>query len=211
VLTNGSLFHLADVRQDLQAADIIIPSLDAARPQSFAAINRPAPCIDLAGIIDGLIALRRDYPGQIWLEILLARGINDSDEDLAALRRCIEKIAPDRVQLNTVVRPPLESFALPLSAEEMRTAAGRLGDRVEIIADVSGKTDSRGSQHADEKKILAMLTRRPCSREEICLALGLPPTDADTLLDELIKRQLVASTRHNGLEYYRTTGKENEQ
>ena len=55
VLTNGSQLYLKEVRDDLNAADIVIPSLDGARPKSFRKVNRPAKCsADLETIIQGI-------------------------------------------------------------------------------------------------------------------------------------------------------------
>jgi len=74
VLTNGALLYQAEVRQALAAADVVLPSLDAAREETFRRINRPAPGLTLEMILAGLKAFRKEYGGQLWLEIL-----NDCD------------------------------------------------------------------------------------------------------------------------------------
>ena len=116
VLTNGALLYLPEVRDELQAADLVLPSLDAAREESFRAINRPLPDYPLSRLIEGLEAFRREYAGQIWLEILLLQGLNDSEADLEALRRALQPLAPDKVQLNTAVRPGVEDYARALNS-----------------------------------------------------------------------------------------------
>ena len=116
VLTNGALLYLPEVRDELQAADLVLPSLDAAREESFRAINRPLPDYPLSRLIEGLEAFRREYAGQIWLEILLLQGLNDSEADLEALRRALRILAPDKVQLNTAVRPGVEDYARALNS-----------------------------------------------------------------------------------------------
>ncbi|MBU4394464.1 MAG: radical SAM protein, partial [Proteobacteria bacterium] len=47
VLTNGTLFFDPKVRAELSAADIVIPSLDAARQESFDRVNQPAAAVNL--------------------------------------------------------------------------------------------------------------------------------------------------------------------
>ena len=94
VLTNGALLYLPEVRDELKAADLVLPSLDAAREESFRAINRPLPDYPLSRLIEGLEAFRREYAGQIWLEILLLQGLNDSEADLEALRRALTHSGP---------------------------------------------------------------------------------------------------------------------
>jgi wyosine [tRNA(Phe)-imidazoG37] synthetase (radical SAM superfamily) len=201
VLTNGSLLHLADVRRDLANADIIIPSLDSAREESFRRINRPAGCAPLAGLIDGLIEFRKGFQGEMWLEILLAKGINDSPEDIDALVRTVMKIKPDRVQLNTVARPPLEKFALPLERQELEAVASRFPLPVEILVDFSTrKKEKFRSASADE--IILMLKRRPCTAADVSEALGLDTDLAATRLTEMADTNLIVKTKHHGKEYY---------
>ncbi len=43
LLTNGSLFYLPEVRAQVAAADVILPTLDAGRGGDFQA-DKPAPC-----------------------------------------------------------------------------------------------------------------------------------------------------------------------
>ena len=108
ILTNSSLLSLDEVRRDLSEADVVLPSLDAITPALFEYINRPHPSLRIEEIISGLIQFRKQYRGQIWLEILFCRGVNDGKEEIEKLKGVIERIQPDRVQLNTPVRPPLK-------------------------------------------------------------------------------------------------------
>ncbi|MCK4838562.1 MAG: radical SAM protein [Desulfobulbaceae bacterium] len=203
VLTNGSLLSDPQVRLDLLAADIVVPSLDAARAPTLAAINRPAPeCANPEKIIEGLVDFAEEFGGEIWLEILLAADVNDSDEDIDALLAAVDRIRPDRVQLNTVVRPPAESWARPLPENKMQEIAGRFKNcRVEIVADYSGRAAKRPEQ-PERMEILEMLKRRPCTKTDICEATGLDGADVDRLLNELERSSLIRETMHDGRKYY---------
>ena len=203
VLTNGALMVDPQVRIDLLAADVVVPSLDAARPATLVAINRPAPeCADPDEIIEGLVLFAEEFGGEIWLEILLAAGINDSDEDILALVAAVERIRPDLVQLNTVVRPPAESWARSLPEKRMKEIAGSFKNcRVEIIADYSGRAAKRPEQ-PEKTEILEMLKRRPCTKTDICEATGLNGADIDRLLNELERSSQIRETMHDGRKYY---------
>lgn len=203
VLTNGALLTDPEVRIDLLAADVVVPSLDAALATTFATINRPAPeCADPEKIIEGLVCFAEEFGGEIWLEILLVAGLNDSEADIAALVAAVSRIRPDRVQLNTVVRPPAESWAQPLSEERMKEVAGQFKDcRVEIIADYSGRAAKRPEQ-PERTEILEMLKRRPCTKTDVCEATGLDGADVDRLLNELDRSSLIRETIHDGRKYY---------
>jgi wyosine [tRNA(Phe)-imidazoG37] synthetase (radical SAM superfamily) len=207
VLTNGSLMHLESVREDLKAADIVIPSLDAARPESFRRINRPARGIDLPTLIEGLRIFSSVFQGRLWLEILVADGINDSPADIAALAEAVRKIAPERVQLNTVARPPLEKFARPVPQSKMEDIARRLAlnfsGRVEIVADFA-KKQGKTSKPVGEGEILQMLLRRPCTVDDVSQALTVDRGTVESMLQKLTKEDRLLVKEHGGKKYYQT-------
>lgn len=183
VLTNGTTLSDATVRDELLLADVVIPSLDSALLNSFRRIDRPAHCLDLEDIIKGLVVFSRQYNGKLWMEILLARGINDSAEDILALRRVARDMRIDRIQLNTVARPPLESFAYPLSEEALLDVARQFRQDnpkipVDLLARGAVQEDDLAAQKsfdldndADIKALLVeiveMLKRRPCTAADI--------------------------------------------
>ena len=201
VLTNGSLLHLKEVRDDLMAADLIIPSLDAALPESYRKINRASPCADLTSIIEGLEVFRKQFKGDIWLEILLAKNMNDSPEDIEAFKKVVKKINPDRIQLNTVARPPLEEFAAPLSQEEMHHIAKQFETPVEIIVDFERRKRD-GYRPIIETETLHMLKRRPCTASDICEALNLNPEKINYFLKDMVKTGKIIQKFHNDRTYY---------
>lgn len=204
VLTNGSLLFLPEVRRDLLAADIVIPSLDSAREASYRRINRPAACSPLAKLIEGLITFRREFSGKLWLEILLAKGINDSDEDIAALVAAVEKIRPDKVQLNTVARPPLESFAKPLSKAELEGVARRIPGVVEILVDFTTREREK-FRELSEDEIIEMLKRRPCTATDVSEALNLDPDTTQIMLQQMAAGGRIIETTHHDKRYYQTS------
>jgi wyosine [tRNA(Phe)-imidazoG37] synthetase (radical SAM superfamily) len=135
VLTNSSCLVSPEVRRELLGADIVVPSLDAATDAVFRKVNRPHAGLTAAGIIAGLAAFRREFKGRIWLEIMLVRGVNDGPGHLRKLKAAAALIRPDRIQLNTVVRPPAERRARPLGPEELERIRDFFGEGAEIIAD----------------------------------------------------------------------------
>jgi len=99
VLTNGTLLTRKDVRGDLLAADVVAPSLDAVPARLFRAVNRPHPSLDAGRVVKGLARFRREFRGQIWLEIMLVKGVNDTPDHIRDLRTAVAAIRPDRLQL----------------------------------------------------------------------------------------------------------------
>jgi wyosine [tRNA(Phe)-imidazoG37] synthetase (radical SAM superfamily) len=202
ILTNGALLHLPEVRRDLAAADVILPSLDSAMEKTWRAINRPLPEMSLPQIISGLEALRREYSGQIWLEIMILQGLNDTEKELEALRRVIERIAPDKVQLNTAVRPVVEDSAQPLSEEEMQAVADFLGEGTEVIASCSRAAKTKAG--VSDARFLEMLARRPMTATDVAEVLGLPLDLVQARLKRLCKAGLVDYSVYQEQGFYRS-------
>ncbi len=209
VLTNGALLYLPEVREALAAATVVLPSLDAAREGTFRAINRPHPRLSLARVLAGLEAFRLSYPGQIWLEVMLLAGLNDGEADLTALRRALPQIAPDKVQLNTAVRPPVEDWARPLAPAELAVIASFLGEGVEVIAEFKGGI--RRAPRPGEKTLLAMLSRRPMVAADVAAALGLPLTLVQARLQDLKQAGLVYTDLYQQKEFYRCLAREGDE
>jgi wyosine [tRNA(Phe)-imidazoG37] synthetase (radical SAM superfamily) len=201
VLTNGALLQDREVRRELAAADVVLPSLDAAREETFQAINRPLPGLGLEGLVHGLAAFRQEYRGQIWLEVLLLKGLNDGEAELTALHRLLAKLAPDKVQLNTSVRPGVENWSRPLTRQEMAAAAARLGPRVEVIASSNGGTMT--SATFTDADFVEMLSRRPMTAADLAQALGLPLPEVEERLRRLRAEGRISCDLYGEKEFYR--------
>jgi wyosine [tRNA(Phe)-imidazoG37] synthetase (radical SAM superfamily) len=203
VLTNGALLYLPEVRQELAAADVVLPSLDAAREESFRAINRPPAGYPLSRLVAGLEACRREYQGRIWLEVMLLKGLNDSIEDLEALRRTLMLLAPDKVQLNTAVRPGVEDYARPLNVVEMEAIAHFLADGVEVEVVAAGNGAASQAMACNDALLVEMLARRPMTAADLARVLGLPLTLVRQRLHHLCETGQVAGQPYCDQEFYR--------
>ncbi|MEW6374322.1 MAG: radical SAM protein [Thermodesulfobacteriota bacterium] len=201
ILTNSSLFSLDEVRRDLSEADVVLPSLDAVTPAFFEYINRPHTSLRIEGIISGLIQFRKQYRGQIWLEILFCRGVNDGKEEIEKLKEVIERIEPDRIQLNTPVRPPAEDFAFPLTLGQLEEIRERLGDKAEIISEFAAPLGEEFNSVKDTE-ILNLIKRRPCTTEDISKALGLRMDEVVKHLDHLTKTGTIRYRMYEHRCYY---------
>ena len=127
VITNGALLYDAEMRRELMEADIVLPSLDAVTEEQYRKIDRPMGSIGFAEMAEGLRQFAREYQGQLWIEIMLVDGMNDSPEDIAAFKEFLGTIDYDRVYLNTPVRPPAEGFVHTSAPERIDLAARELG------------------------------------------------------------------------------------
>ena len=204
IVTNSSLLNRKEVRRELREADVVLPSLDVVSQSLFESLNRPHPSLKIKEIIEGLIEFRKEFKNEIWLEILLVRGINDSPEEIRKLAKVIKKIRPDKVQLNTVLRPPAEEEVFALSQKELCSLQRQLPGKVEVVRRF--RKVSKG-EHIEklETDIKNLLKRRPCTLSDISHALRVNPKEVMKNLTILKGRAEIKSELHNRKKYYIST------
>jgi wyosine [tRNA(Phe)-imidazoG37] synthetase (radical SAM superfamily) len=134
LLTNGSLFWMEEIRRAVLAADLIIPSLDAGGEDTFHAVNRPTGDVTFEKMVEGLVALRRDFRGPIWLEVFLVDGLTTGEDEIRRIKQYVDLVKPERIQLNTVDRPAAEPHARAVPRQRMKEIAGLLGPACEVIS-----------------------------------------------------------------------------
>ncbi len=133
VITNSSLIHLKEVRDELAKADLVIPSLDAVSESIFKKIDIPHKDIKIENIIDGLIKFSKEYRGEIWLEILILDGYNDTIEEFEKFVEVVKKINPDKVQINSLDRAPAYSVARKANEDKLLKLKRLIGSHCDVI------------------------------------------------------------------------------
>ncbi|MCD6174370.1 MAG: radical SAM protein [Planctomycetes bacterium] len=204
VLTNGSLLWLPEVRKALKSADLVVPSLDAGSSQIFQYVNRPHGDIMFSKMVEGLVKFRDEYTGKYWLEVFLLAGITTTEMEINRMKTCINSIGPDKVQVNTVTRPPAEGFAEPVPQKQLQTITEKLYEKTEVIADYS-KIHKQQDFLARREDVLTLLQRRPCSVEDIAAGLGLHRNEVVKYVEELLSEGKIETKSQNQQLYYRAT------
>lgn len=201
VITCGALLYDAQVRRELALADVVLPSLSAALPDTFQALNRPHGTLHLDAIVNGLKSFRQEYRGQIWLEAMLVKGLNDDPREMALLHDAITQIKPDKVHLNTVIRPPAESKAQALSAAELRRMQAILGAKVEIIAELPDMPEP-AMGYLVVHDLMQLLARHPATLEEIAESLNCKQEIIWMVLNSLTESGVIEVRKHRGKKFY---------
>ncbi len=201
LLTNGTLLFLPEVRQAAARADVIKATLSAWDQSSFTAVARPHPDLRFDRILDGIRRLRAEYSGAIWLEVFLVPGVNAAPEQVRRIAALAATIRPDRVHLNTAVRPTAESDVRSISPEALAELAALFTPAAEVIARFSG----RGHRDAEAslESVAAMLQRRPCTAADVGHAFSLTAPEVERILAELVRAGQVRSETRAGEIYYR--------
>ncbi|MBN1556594.1 MAG: radical SAM protein [Lentisphaerae bacterium] len=201
LLTNGTLFADPDVRRQAAGADVVKLSLSAWDPASLERINRPHPDLAFADLIEGQRRFRAGYRGALWMEVFLVRGFNDAPADVTKIAKLVKPLRPDKVQLNTAVRPPCEPFAAAVPEQELRALADLFDPPAEIIAEYS--RDVSAGARTTEAEVRDMLERRPCTLEEISRVFGLHRNEASKFVGRLTRTgRARARSGPDGRTYY---------
>ncbi len=201
ILTNGSLFWDEAVRKRVLAADLIMPTLSSAFAHTFQTIHRPHRDLTLDRIVAGLVQLRREFGGLIYLEVILLAGINDTEEEVGALRPLIQKIQPEKIQLNTVVRPPADACAKALDGKRLEEIKLFLGERAEIVVDIE---TAKGALARDPKGegLLEMVKRRPLRPKDMANSLGISLDEVESMVKGLLLKGYLRRQDHSGEIFY---------
>jgi wyosine [tRNA(Phe)-imidazoG37] synthetase (radical SAM superfamily) len=201
VLTNGTLLDDPTVRRDLMDADIVSPSLDAVTPEVFEKVDRPNPKLRIDNIIKGIRKFRQEYRGRMWMEILFVAGINDQDDEVYKMKQVIDEIQPEKVHLNTVIRPPAYLFAQPTSQERLKEIQKILGERCEIVG-IFKETHTTQAHTTDGQAILALLKRRAMTVDQMTVSLEMKKEEIVGSLDQLLQGKFIKTYTFNGEEYF---------
>lgn len=203
MLTNSTLLHLPEVRAALMPADLVIPSLDAVSDDVFRKINRPQSALSSAQLIDGLTAFCAEFTGEIWLEVFLIPGINDTPEELALFRSVFERLRVDRIQLNALDRPGAVHWIEPMPRENLEAIAHDFGPPVEVIGKPMVRRRCASFSENTRDRLVATLRVRPCTLDDLAASLGLHALDAGKYLDVLIGDGVVEQQRGERGVFYR--------
>ncbi len=226
ILTNGTLLFKQDVRADCAKADVVLPSLDAGDKETFEKINRPHKDISIENLISGLCVFRKEFAGQIWLEVFLIKGLNTDARQIAKIKNIVERIGADKIQLNTAVRPTTYAGVKRADARELEAIAAELGEKCEVVADFSSSPAPQWCRASREdsaqvrsqptlthresfgieskaEDVLSMLKRRPCSLDDICSGLGIGHNEALKYISHLQRQGAINSEEKDGRIFFK--------
>jgi len=200
LLSNGTMLNLPEVRDAAACANIVKVSLSSWDQVSYEWVNRPHPQLRFDHLIKGQKDFRAQFKGQVWMEIFLIAGTNSTPANVRKIADLAKEIGPDRIQLNTAVRPPSEDYATPLSEKRMEALTDLFHPTAEIIAEFKAKHANH--VQANQEMIFSMLQRRPCTADQIADVFDMHLNEVSKYLGKLIRTGQIRSELKKRAVYY---------
>ncbi len=200
LLTNATMLYLPEVRDAAASANVVKVSLSAWDQSSYRWVNRPHTQLRFDQLVEGQKAFRAQFKGKLWMEVFLVGGMNSTLDDVRKIATLAKQINPDRIQLNTAVRPPAEDFVAALSKEHIESLTHLFQPTAEVIAEFSANHAEH--MQANQETIFSMLQRRPCTADQIADVFDMHLNEVSKYLGILIRRDQIHVERKNSMVYY---------
>jgi wyosine [tRNA(Phe)-imidazoG37] synthetase (radical SAM superfamily) len=170
----------------------------------FEKINQPHRALKIENIIDGLIEFRKSTDAQMWLEVFILPGYNDSSEHLGILKKALMSIKPEVVQLNTLDRPGTLPDLEPAPLEDLQAIAAFFAPlETEIISSSAKNVQVDSFQQDIYDTILQTLQRRPCTDNDLCSLLGRHRNELNKYIQILVKKNLITREKQKRGDFWR--------
>ncbi|EAK8645473.1 radical SAM protein [Campylobacter jejuni] len=196
ILSNGTAVLDEDKFNALLKLDVVKFSLDSAVAKTFYRIDRALKNIDLEKMVEKMADFRARFNGDLIMEILVVKDLNDNEEEFEALNQALKKIMPLRVDLSTIDRPP--AYAVKKVSEEKLLELSKLIDSTPVLL---AKRHYEGEKLSfNEEELLKMLHLR--SQSEIDIEVKFDE-QSKTLLNQLIKEKKVKILDLAGVKFYK--------
>ena len=194
ILSNSSTINDEKIIKILHKIDSVKLSLDTANEQIFKKLDRPIKGIKISNIIDGIIKFAKEYEGELILEVLVVKGLNDTTKDFKELNEVFNLIKPARIDIGTIDRPPAYKVE-GVCAKRLNELASHIKG---LPISINKKAEYKTSINLDKDEILKLVERRPQSRVDIDSSFT---KESKIFLNELFEEGLVKIENVAGMEF----------
>jgi len=199
ILSNSSTIYKKDIQEALSKLDSVKLSLDCATKRCFKRLDRATKDIDLDNIKKGMLEFSKIYKGNLIIEILFVKGINDNLDEVAKLNEFLVKLNPTRVDIGTIDRPPAYDIK-PISYDKLYELS--LGFSRDLNISIATKQKSNIAKFDYSKEqILQTLFHRPLTLDDIEVLFS---DSAKKLFNELLKEGKIEKITSADINFFRS-------
>ena len=196
ILSNGSGASDQKICEALLGLDIVKFSLDSAVQSTFKKIDRNKSGIEVGELVKAMAKFRKEFKGELVLEILVVAGFNDKEEEFIVLNEAINEIAPHRVDVGTIDRPPAYNVK-GVDASRLEELASKING-VPVTIARAHKIEQK--YEFSKSEILAMLERRPQTTANVEENFS---EHSKQILNKLLQDGAVYQTDVAGVKFYK--------
>lgn len=200
LLTNGTQLHNPDVREQAVLADRVKVTLSAWDEESFQQIHRPAKGINFELLVEGERAFRHEYLGELSVEVFIIDGVNSQFDQVKKIAEVVQSLNPDRIDINTAVRPPADPSVRPSAEEHLKAVAEIFGPTASVAA--SFKKQGFQSLDISEVALVSLLKRHPATCSQLAEEFNLGEDKIFKTLKQLVASGLLHENRRDGDVYF---------
>ncbi len=197
ILSNSSTIDNPKIQEALKKFDIVKLSLDAVTPSVFKKIDRPAKGIDINNVISGMKEFRKKYNGELIIEILVVKGINDKVDEFKKINEVLKEIKPDRVDISTIDRPPAYNVE-GVSTERLFELSKNIENQ-NIFIPTRQKLKFQ-IENLTKEELLNTLKKRPFTKNDI---ENIFDEHTQRIFNDLLKENLIEEIWVGGVKFYK--------
>jgi wyosine [tRNA(Phe)-imidazoG37] synthetase (radical SAM superfamily) len=200
LLTNGTMLHFADVRNQAALADKVKVTLSAWDEVSFQQIHRPAQGVTFELLVKGEQAFRHEYLGELSVEVFIIDGINSQVSNVRKIAEVVRSLNPDRIDINTAVRPPADISVKAATEDHLRAIAELFGPNASVTA--SFKKQGFRSVEISEVALLGLIKRHPATCAQLAAEFDLPEDRMFKILKQMVSVGMLKEEKRAGAVYF---------
>lgn len=195
ILSNGS--RLMEQKNALNKFDIVKFSIDSVIPKYFNQTDRPNKNLNLESIKNGIKEFSKQFGGELVAEILIVKGLNDSDENLKSIGDFLREIKVSRVDLGSVDRPSAY-HTTPVSSEFLNESL-KFFNGLCVSLPKRENENKLTKKHYSKKDILKIIATRPIELNEAKLLFS---QENLATIQELLESKILSIKKSGNLTFY---------
>ena len=164
ILSNSSTIYKKEIQETLMLFDVVKLSLDCATQKCFQKIDRSLN-ISIEDIKKGILEFNKKYKGELIIEILFVKGVNDKINEIKVLNDYLCKLSVNRIDISTIDRPPAYPVE-PLTYKELLDISLQFDKHLPINIAYKPKESNTKFDYSKED-ILHTLSLRPLTKDNI--------------------------------------------
>ncbi|WP_372794115.1 radical SAM protein [Pontiella sp.] len=200
LLTNGTLLHNAKVRDEAVLADKVKVTLSAWDEESFRQIHRPAEGVNFDLLVKGEQAFRHAYLGELSVEVFIIDGVNSQFDHVKKIAEVVKSISPDRIEINTAIRPPADSSVKACPEERLQAIAEMFGPNASVMP--AFQKQGFQSLEISEEALAGLVRRHPATCRQLADEFNLPQDRMFKTLKQLVSAGLLSEEKREGEGYF---------